>query len=175
MAAHVIYLKLEGYVRMWLIRNFTNDGLTEPVIFPKWSKENDIIQDNLQRKPEFWKPVKEEGTIAIKVPKQEGLNRDSWCYVSTRKLVFLRREILKHFLDDFMAFIAKANSATPTYKKRILDFMAKNGIEDNKNNLETLLQIRVRNRHLYPAPEDIDSKANKSHKGCHYEKKKRRK
>ena len=87
MAVHVIYLKLEGYIRMWLIRNFS-DG-KEPVIFPKWSLENDILQDNLQRRPKDWQPVREEGTIAIKVPKREGFNRNTWCYVSKQTLVIL--------------------------------------------------------------------------------------
>ena len=173
MAVHVIYLKLEGYIRMWLIRNFS-DG-KEPVIFPKWSLENDILQDNLQRRPKYWQPVREEGTIAIKVPKREGFNRNTWCYVSKQTLVILRKCILKHFVKDFMAFLVIPNDATPTIKQRILDFMKRNGIEDNKSNLETLLQVRVRKRHLFPEPTDIDTKANKAHKGCRYVTKRRRK
>ena len=125
MAVHVIYLKLEGYIRMWLIRKFS-DG-KEPIIFPKWSIENDILQENIQRKPKDWMPVKEDGTIAIKVPKREGFNRNTWCYVSKQTLVFLRKCILKHFVKDFMAFLAIPNSATPTYKLRILACLRHHG------------------------------------------------
>jgi hypothetical protein len=171
MTVHVIYLKLEGYVRMWLVHHYGKKG-QDPISFPKWSMENDVMQDNLQRKPKDWEPERKHGCIAIKVPKREGLNRDVWCYLPERILVILRKTIMRHFVKDFMKFIATPNPATPTYKQRIEDFMKKNGIEDNKSNMETLLQIRVRKRHLFEAPPDIDSKANKAHKGCSYGRKK---
>lgn len=163
MARHVLYIKVEGYIRDWLLWNYGNGH--EPVVFPKWSLENDILQDNIKRKPQFWEPVREEGCIAFQVPKREGLNRDAWCYVSSRSLRILRKVIIKHFIKDFMTFLCKPNPNTPTIRLRVLDFMRKNGIQESHSNLETLLQIRIRKKHLYEQPSDIDIKANKAHKG----------
>ena len=111
MTVHVIYLKLEGYVRKWLIHHYGKKG-QDPISFPKWSMENDVMQDNLQRKPKDWEPERKDGCIAIRVPKREGLNRDVWCYLPERILVILRKTIMRHFVKDFMKFIATPNPAT---------------------------------------------------------------
>ena len=161
MAKHVLYIRMEKYLRQWILHKYGE----EPITFPKWSKETDFLQDHLQRKPKHWKPVHDESCIAILGPRREGFYPSTWCYIPYYHLVKLRQMLTSKFLREFFEFLATPNPDLPTYKSRIIEFMARNGIEDDTTNLETLMKIRIRKGHLFEKPTDINVKANKAHKG----------
>lgn len=161
MAKHVLYIRMEKYLRQWVVHQYGE----EPISFPRWSKENDFLQDHVQRKPWYWKPEPSEDSLSISVPKREGFQRRTWCYVPSYKLVILRKMLQEKFYRAFFGYIATPNPYITTMKGRIIAFMKANGIEEDKSNLETLMKIRQRKKHLYEIPADIDMKANKSHKG----------
>ena len=161
MAKHILYLRMEKYLRQWVLHKYG----AEPISFPRWSKENDFLQDHLQRRPQRWKPEPCGESVSICVPKREGFKRSTWCYVPYYKLVLLRQMLQEKFYRAFFGYIALPNPIITTIKGRILAFMQANGIEEDISTLETLMKIQQRKRHLYEKPKDIDLKANKAHKG----------
>ncbi len=152
---------MEGYMRQWLVHKYG----AEPIVFKKWSKENDLLKESLRPRPEGWCPEAKDGSIAIAVPKREGLNPKKWCYIPPRKLIILRQTLIHQFRRDFFDFIAMPNPSVPTIKERVLLFMKQRNIMEDNSVLDTLLKIRLRNKDNYEEPSDIDIKRNKSQKG----------
>jgi len=145
----VIYLKVEPYLAQWLYNHYGN-----PVVFPKNSTENDIIELGLVTKKIAKKEEEEpdlpgEGKIAISLPYfkfTEVRNRFHLLKKSKESLLVCIRA---RFALELWTELFKFRNRKEMKQEIIWVWMEKHGIDMTESNWNVIAKIFDRKKSVY--------------------------
>ena len=142
----VIYLKLDQYLDQWL----THQHGGNPVVFPKNSAENDILELGLTLKPYFAAP-NEPGIdkVPISVPYFKSKDVRSYNYLPPKGRRALARCIRTRFVISMWNDLFKFGNIGKRKQDIIWTWMEAHGIEATDTNWNTIAKIYMRKRSVY--------------------------
>lgn len=142
----VIYLKLDPYLAQWL----THEHGGNPVVFPKNSAENDILELGLTLKPYLAAP-NEPGIdkVPISVPYFKSKDVRSYNYLPPKGRRALARCIRTRFVISMWNDLFKFGNIGKRKQDIIWTWMEAHGIEATDTNWNTIAKIYMRKRSVY--------------------------
>ena len=151
----VIYLKLDPYLAQWL----THEHGGNPVVFPKNSAENDILELGLTLKPYFAAP-NEPGIdkVPISVPFFKSKDVRSYNYLPPKGRRALARCIRTRFVISMWNDLFKFGNIGKRKQDIIWTWMEAHGIEATDTNWNTIAKIYMRKRSVYRKQQWRDAK-----------------
>ena len=142
----IIYLQMEPYLAQWLKHTHGSD----PVVFPKNSTENDILEVNLTRTPPFAIPnVPGDDTIPIAVPYFKYKEVRGKHYLPKTARNELRRCIRSRFVIELWTDLFRFGYIGKQKQDLIWAWMEAHGIEATDTNWNTIAKIYDRKRKAY--------------------------
>ena len=142
----IIYLKLDPYLAQWL----SNEHGGTPIVFPKNSAENDVLELGLIRKPLLAiAPGPGENRVPIVVPyfKNKDVRKCNFLPASGRRS--LARCIRSRFVITLWNDLYKFGNIGKRKQDLIWTWMEAHGIEANETNFNTIVKIYKRKRDVY--------------------------
>lgn len=142
-----VYVKLEPYLAQWLI--FSNGG-NLPIVFPKNSAENDIIEIGLAPKPNNALPNEpDEGYVPIALPyfKYKDVRKNN--YLPKHSRCALKRCIRSRFVVELWTDLFKFGYIGKRNQDLIWAWMEGHGIEATETNWNSVAKIYARKRKTY--------------------------
>lgn len=146
LSGFVIHLQMEPYLAQWLINTHGSD----PVVFPKNSAENDILEVNLCKTPPFPIPNEPgEDTVPIAIPyfKYKEVRGKHYLPKSARKE--LRKCIRSRFVIELWTDLFRFGYIGKKKQDLIWAWMESHGIESTETNWNTIAKIYMRKRNAY--------------------------
>ena len=142
----VIYLKLDPYLAQWLKHKHGS----EPVIFPRNSVENDVLEMGLTLKPRLFTPNEPgENVVPIAVPYFKSKDVRDNCYLPLSARRALARCIRSRFVIDLWTDLYKFGNIGRRNQDLIWAWMEAHGIEATETNWNTITKIYMRKRDVY--------------------------
>lgn len=142
----VIYLKLEPYLAQWL----KHEHGENPVVFPKNSAENDILELSLTLKPYLAIPNQPgDDKVPISVPYFKSKDVRSYNYLPPGGRRALARCIRTRFVIALWNDLYKFGNIGKRKQDIIWAWMEAHGIESNDTNWNTIAKIYMRKRSVY--------------------------
>ena len=142
----VIYLKLEPYLAQWL----KHEHGESPVVFPKNSAENDILELSLTLKPYLAIPNQPgDDKVPISVPYFKSKDVRSYNYLPPGGRRALARCIRTRFVIALWSDLYKFGNIGKRKQDIIWAWMEAHGIESTDTNWNTIAKIYMRKRSVY--------------------------
>ena len=146
MSEFIIYLKLDPYLAQWIVHEY---GGT-PVVFPKNSTENDIIELGLMKKPFLAAPNEPgENKIPLALPHFKSKNVRYNNYLSYKSRRALGQCIRSRFVMALWKDLYKFGYIGKKKQDLIWAWMETHGIEATDTNFNTIAKIYLRKRNVY--------------------------
>ena len=145
MESYIIYLDLDDYLIQWVSHEYG-----DPVVFPKNSMENDIIEMGLIREtpilpvygPETWR-------VAIKLPIYKNKDVRKFHYLPLKSRKSLAECIRQRFIVKLWMELHRFGHIGKKKQDLIWAWMEANGIEQTEKNYNTVSKIYQRRRETY--------------------------
>jgi len=147
MSDFVIYLRLEPYLTQWLIFNYGNP----PIVFPKNSVENDVIEFGLTTKkdPKAVIDLPGEGMLAISLPYFKFKDVRSNYMMTPSSKAMLTRCLKARFAVELWQDLYRFRNITKMKQDLIWAWMESHGIELTEANWNAICKIYDRKRNVY--------------------------
>lgn len=141
----VIYLRLDPYLAQWLIHEHG-----DPVVFPKNSAENDVLELGLIRKPFLaCTPGPGENRVPIVVPYFKNKDVRKYNYLDAAGRRSLAKCIRSRFVISLWNDLYKFGHIGRQKQDLIWTWMEAHGIEASETNFNTIFKIYKRKRDVY--------------------------
>ena len=146
MSGEIIYLNLDTYLAQWLTHEYGT-----PVVFPKNSYENDLLELSLTTRP---KNASEEGlrgsvTVSISLPYFKNKDVRFHNYLPIEGQRALQKCIRSRFIVCLWQDLHKFGNIGKQKQDLIYAWMAAHGIEATESNWNTLAKIYQRRQDAY--------------------------
>lgn len=144
---YCVYLELEGYLRDWVI---DENGGDSPILFPKLSVENRILQTYLRKTP--WNALPDmpgDNTVAIAIPNFRHTDPTTYNYLPKPQKHILKNCIRNRFLINLWMDLHQFGYIGKRRDHLIIEWMQKHGIEVDDKNFNTVIKIYQRMRNAY--------------------------
>lgn len=142
----VIFLKLEPYLAQWLMHEHGGN----PVVFPKNSAENDILELGLTLKPYLAIPNQPgDDKVPIAVPYFKSKDVRSYNYLPPSGRRALARCIRTRFVIALWNDLYRFGNIGKRKQDIIWAWMEARGIESTETNWNTIAKIYMRKRSVY--------------------------
>lgn len=142
-----IYLKLEPYIRQWLINK---NGGNVPLVFDKKSVENHILEIFLMKLPKGQKPdLPGDDKVAVELPYFKNKDIRVYNHLTKEAKGTLRACIKKRFIIELWNDLNSFGYIGRRKEDIIWAWMAMNGIENTETNFLAISKIYQRKRKLY--------------------------
>lgn len=143
MSSIVFYLRLEPYLRQWLVHS-----LGDPVVFPAQSNENAVIRRFLRKRPEDIRPeLAADGLTAICIPDSKAKPPQYYNYLGKKAKVAVKETIEDLFRANLWNEISDLTRRNCGLNKTIAAWCEMHGIDDDYS--ETVRQKYYRMRDSY--------------------------
>lgn len=157
-----IYVEFEPYLQQWLIHE---NGDKLPVVFPKLSVENRILQTFLIKPPskaqaDFPNP----GTLPIGIPHFRHTNPAVYNYLPIAAKHELRNCIRNRFIIQLWSELHRFGYIGKRKDHLIEAWMQRHGIEVNDTNFNTIVKIYQRQHKAYTERTRLSQKKSKKTK-----------
>ena len=141
-----VYVKLDSYLAEWLVHEH---GGT-PVVFPKNSYENDVLEMSLTLRPkEMEGDGPGEGKIPIVVPYFKKKDVRSYNYLPRNGQLAIQKSIRQRFVIQLWRDLHKFGNIGKQRKELIYAWMEAHGITPSDTNWNTLAKIYQRRQDVY--------------------------
>ena len=157
-----IFLEFEPYLQQWLIHE---NGDELPILFPKLSVENRILETYLIKRPshvsaEFPNP----GSIAIGIPHFRHTNPEVYNYLPKGAKTELHEVIRNRFIIQLWTDLHRFGHIGKRKDHLVEAWMEAHGIEVNDTNFNTILKIIQRQHKSYIERQRYKRKKSKKQK-----------
>ena len=143
MSSIVFYLRLEPYLRQWLVHS-----LGDPVVFPAQSNENAVIRRFLRKRPEDIHPeLAADGLTAICIPDSKAKPPQYYNYLGKKAKAAVKETIEDLFRANLWNEISDLTRRNCGLNKTIAAWCEIHGIDDDYS--ETVRQKYYRMRDSY--------------------------
>lgn len=143
MSSIVFYLRLEPYLRQWLVHS-----LGDPVVFPAQSNENAVIRRFLRKRPEDIRPeLAADGLTAICIPDSKAKPPQYYNYLDKKAKAAVKETIEDLFRANLWNEISDLTRRNCGLNKTIAAWCEMHGIDDDYS--ETVRQKYYRMRDSY--------------------------
>ena len=143
MSSIVFYLRLEPYLRQWLVHS-----LGDPVVFPAQSNENAVIRRFLRKRPEDIRPeLAADGLTAICIPDSKAKPPQYYNYLGKKAKATVKETIEDLFRANLWNEISDLTRRNCGLNKTIAAWCEMHGIDDDYS--ETVRQKYYRMRDSY--------------------------
>lgn len=143
MSSIVFYLRLEPYLRQWLVHS-----LGDPVVFPAQSNENAVIRRFLRKRPENIRPeLAADGLTAICIPDSKAKPPQYYNYLGKKAKAAVKETIEDLFRANLWNEISDLTRRNCGLNKTIAAWCEMHGIDDDYS--ETVRQKYYRMRDSY--------------------------
>ncbi len=143
MSSIVFYLRLEPYLRQWLVHS-----LGDPVVFPAQSNENAVIRRFLRKRPEDIRPeLAADGLTAICIPDSKAKPPQYYNYLGKKAKAAVKETIEDLFRTNLWNEISDLTRRNCGLNKTIAAWCEMHGIDDDYS--ETVRQKYYRMRDSY--------------------------
>lgn len=143
MSSIVFYLRLEPYLRQWLVHS-----LGDPVVFPAQSNENVVIRRFLRKRPEDIRPeLAADGLTAICIPDSKAKPPQYYNYLGKKAKAAVKETIEDLFRTNLWNEISDLTRRNCGLNKTIAAWCEMHGIDDDYS--ETVRQKYYRMRDSY--------------------------
>ena len=141
----IVYVRLDAYLAQWLVHEHGT-----PVVFPKNSYENDVLEVSLSTKPK--NAVDEEpgeGMIPISVPYFKSKNVRFNNYLPKSGQIALQKSIRQRFVIELWRDLHKFGNIGKQRQELIYAWMEAHEIELTESNWNTIAKIYQRRQDVY--------------------------
>ena len=146
MSDEIIYLNLDTYLAEWLVHEYGT-----PVVFPKNSYENDLLELSLTTRP---KNASEEGLpgavmVPISLPYFKNKDVRYYNYLPIAGQRVMQKCIRSRFIVSLWQELHRFGNIGKQKQDLIYAWMAAHGIEASERNWNTLAKIYQRRQDAY--------------------------
>ena len=146
MSEEIVYVKLDSYLAQWLVHEH---GGT-PVVFPKNSYENDVLEVSLSTRPkDAVDDETTEGKIPIAVPYFKNKNVRFNNYLPKNGQIALQKSIRQRFVMALWEDLHKFGNIGKQRQELIYAWMEAHGIELTETNWNAIAKIYQRRQDVY--------------------------
>lgn len=157
-----IHVKFKPYLAQWLIND---NGGTLPIVFPKYSVENRILQLFLIPLPPNAIPnLPTEDSLPIVIPQYKYGDPKRINYLPVAAMKCLCDTIRERFLVELWTSLHQFGYIGKKRQKILEAYMESHGIENNDTNFNDLLKIYQRQRDAYLKRVRLEKKSSKKSK-----------
>ena len=146
MSEEIVYVKLDSYLAQWLVHEH---GGT-PVVFPKNSYENDVLEVSLSTKPkDAVDDEPGEGKVPIAVPYFKNKNVRFNNYLPKSGQIAMQKSIRQRFVMALWQDLHKFGNIGKQRQELIYAWMEAHEIELTESNWNTIAKIYQRRQDVY--------------------------
>lgn len=159
MSDYCINLELPTYLRQWIIHE---NGGEQPVVFPRLSTENKILEMCLTKTPFFALPDwPTENSVAISIPFFRIKHPKTYHYLPRKAREDLASCIRNRFIIQLWKDLHRHGNIGKRKDNLIYDWMTENGIEHTEKNWNAIAKIYQRQHRNYLARQRNSKKCKK--------------